>query len=192
MSQLICDPVTENRAIPRVRAWRKSDQFTPAPPKRWLHVLTLPEKPDGLSIGAWICALWELHRHLADEHYGPGFHLIARDEDANRHLLVHPKLKVFAETLVEDINERMTGCNCSGSDCLAGAEQQRALQVRGRRVWNALTPAKRMDAVNEYGGEYGEHISVAVALSPLYFQNNRDEPESPFEIWFLEHLTGAR
>jgi hypothetical protein len=31
-----------------------------------------------------------------------------------------------------------------------------------------------------------------VALSPLYFQNSRDDPESPFEVWFLEHLTGAR
>jgi hypothetical protein len=191
MSQMICDePPFEDRAIERVRPWRKLNRaLTPLPPKRWLHVVTLPEKPDGLSIGAWICALWELHRHLANKLFGPGFHMIARDEDGDRYLLVHPKLKVFAETLVEDINERMTGCNCGGSDCLAGAEQYRALQVRGRRVWNALSPAKRMDAVKDYDGE---RISVAVALSPLYFQNSRDDPESPFEVWFLEHLTGAR
>jgi hypothetical protein len=192
MSQLICDPVTEDRAIPRVRAWRKSDQLTPAPPKRWLLMVRLPRIRDGLSIGARLCALWEIHRHEAGEERGRGFHMIARDAFANRYLLVHPKLRSFATEQVEGINDRMTGCNCGGSDCLAGAEQQRALQVRGRRVWNALTPAKRMDAVNDYDSEYGERISVAVALSPLYFQTSRDEPESPFEGWFLEHLTGAR
>jgi hypothetical protein len=189
MSQLICVPVTEDRAIPRVRAWRKTDQLTPAPPKHWLLIVRLPLIPDGLSIGAWLCALWETHRHEVGEEHGRGFHMIARDAFANRHLLVHPKLRSFAEDLVEGINGAMTNCSCGGSDCLAGAEQFRALQVLGRRVWDRLTPGKRMQLVKDFEGD---RISVAVALSPLFFQQARDDPDSPFEAWFLEHLIGAR
>ena len=163
MSQLICVSVTEDRAIPRLRTWRKSDQLTPAPPKRWLLMIRLPRIPDGLSIGAWLCALWEIHRHEAGEERGRGFHMIARDAFANRFLLVHPKLRSFAEEQVEGINGAMTNCNCGGSDCLAGAEQFRALQVLGRRVWDRLTPGKRMQLVKDYEGD---RISVAVALSP--------------------------
>jgi hypothetical protein len=189
MAKLNCDLLPEDRAIPRVRAWRKADRLTPAPPKGWLHMVTLPRIPDGLSIGAWLCALWETHRYEAVEERGRGHHMIARDAFANRYLLVHPALRGFAEAQVEGINGCMTNCTCGGSDCLAGAEQFRALQVRGKRVWDQLSPAKRMQAVKEYEGE---RISVAVALSPLYFQNHRDDPESPFEGWFLEHLIGAR
>jgi hypothetical protein len=189
MSQLICDPVPEDRAIPRVRAWRTSDQLTPAPPKGWLLMVRLPLIPDGLSIGAWLCALWEIHRYEAGEDLRRGYHMIARDAFANRHLLVHPKLRTFATEQVEGINDRMTGCNCGGSDCLAGAEQFRALQVLGQRVWDRLTPGKRMQLVKDFEGD---RISVAVALSPLFFQQARDDPDSPIEAWFLEHLTGAR
>jgi hypothetical protein len=189
MSQLICDPVTEDRAIPRVRAWRPSDQLTPAPPKGWLLVVRLPLIPDGLSIGAWLCALWETHRHEAGEEFGRGSHMIARDAFANRHLLVHPRLRRFADDLVEGLNGAMTHCNCGGSDCLAGAAQVRALRVLGRRVWERLTPGQRMQRLKDFEGE---RISVAVALSPLLFRQTRDEPDSPFDAWFLEHLIGAR
>jgi hypothetical protein len=190
MSQLICDPAQyEDRAIPRVRAWRKADRLTPAPPKCWLHVVFLPAPPDGLSIGAWLCALSDIQRYEAGEGLGRGHHMIARDAFAGRYLLVHPKLRGFATDVVEGINGAMTGCNCGGSDCLAGTAQCRALQVLGRRVWDQLSPAKRMQAVKDFDGD---RISVAVALSPLYFQNSRNDPESPFEAWFLEHLIGAR
>jgi hypothetical protein len=194
MSQLICDTVTdeeeefEDRAIPRVRAWTATDQLTPAPPDGWLHVVSLRQPPDGLAVGAWLCALWELHRYEASENCR-GHHRIARDGHGDRCLLVHPNLAALAIDLVEGINERMTQCDCGGSDCLAGRQQWRALKVLGRRVWNRLSDVKRLQAAREYrdwGG--GESFSLAIALAPL----DLEAADNPFDISFLEHLTGAR
>jgi hypothetical protein len=195
MSQLICDTVTdeeeafEDRAIPRVRAWTATDQLTPEPPDGWLHVVSLPDRRDGLSIGAWICSLLELKHHEANENHAGRHHMIVRDWRDERCLLVHPDLETFAIELVEGINERMTQCDCGGSDCLAGRQQWRALKVLARRVWNRLSDVKRLQAAREYrdwGG--GESFSLAIALAPL----DLEDADNPFDIGFLEHLTGAR
>jgi hypothetical protein len=195
MSQLICDTVNtdeedefDDRAIPRAQAWTATDQLTPEPPDGWLHVVSLPKTPDGLSVGAWICGLQHVQWHEVEAKC-PGHHMIARDWREERCLLVHPDLATFASQLVEDINGIMTTCTCGGADCLAGPLQWKALKVLGRRVWNRLSDAKRLAAAADYRDYGGEaHFSLAIVLAPL----DLETADSPFNISFLEQITGAR
>jgi hypothetical protein len=191
MTKTICDPVhdfDEDDPIARPRAWKKADQLTPAPPKGWLRMLTLPSIPQGLDIGCWICALWDIERQERPKHLG-AFHTVARNPDGGRVLLVHPILHSFAVGAVVAFNGAITQCDCGGTDCLAGDKQHAALRVLARRAWAKRPIHERIELI-QCSNE--EDIDISMAFEgPAFIPHPRDPCDGP-NSGFLEEITGAR
>jgi len=185
------DDVWDDGPIPHPRRWKAYDRLTPAPPQGWLIMLRLGAKPQGLDIGCWLCALWEIADQERADHIGK-LHMIARDLAGGRVLLVDPLLRVLATGIVADFNSRITGCDCSGGDCLAGAQQYNAMLVRARRAWAWLPLAERIARVQESNED---NISLGMALdgeNPEFLRRQADEHHGGPGMGFLEEITGAR
>jgi hypothetical protein len=170
------------------RPWQASDALTPPPPRGWIIMTRLHPKGTGIDTGVWICALWELEKEeLARAQI---LHVLCRDPDNVRVLVLDPLLLEWATMMIEEFNGRITGCSCGGADCLAGEYQIKGLRVRAQRAWRAMTVPQRFRFLKESGcsweGENPLEVGEAFDEEPAFLTDEN------VTIVLYEELIGAR
>ncbi|MGI4800906.1 MAG: hypothetical protein ACRYG8_44155 [Janthinobacterium lividum] len=139
------DDVDGERSIPRVsEVQARGNSLDPTPPEGWLMFYRYCSAPPVITTdaAAWMFCVATVH--LWEEKHGRirQAHMISRDLNGRRILVVHPDLRKEVVDTVETLNGIFTHCSCGGYDCLESELQFRAGLLFARRGAAQVTPAK--------------------------------------------------
>lgn len=192
MSLTCEDPYDEHQwIVPGVKYVEEDDKILPNPPKGWAIAFTLPNKPyeeygsdADAMIAFWILVVEEAQAITRQVHGGHRRHMIGRNSDGERVLLVHPDYAQDFSDMIDWANGKLNGdCNC-GLACLDKPiqtpknlalpyQQQKTLQSeitkkKFRQYWRDIGEDNRKELV-DYLKEVSEddlpNITVDMILS---------------------------
>lgn len=178
------DDCMEGRSLPFISRCTGANDLDPQPPAGWWAILrydsyTQPVSP--AEVAAWLLCVKEAQSW--SKQVGEPRHMIAREPDGDRVLVVHPDLYLEAHAMIECLNTHLD------EDIGAGAEwfrEQHLLHAAGRtfllRLWSELTVGHIVSDL----GDCGHDTLLIMRLDDL----DGLQPSSIFEL--AELAAGTR
>ena len=182
------DQEDQDRALPRIKQCTGQDGLNPQPPAGWWAVMdySTESTPQPTETGAWFHAI----NHSQDwtRLFGERRHMVVRDADDRRLLVVHPDCRDYAEEMLERLNGTMVECSCGG-ECIHGDLQLKAGRVFAKRKWACMSIPSRLEHCEElaYRGDADDDpVAAGLALEGPEGLNRVNDT-----YWFFE-LANAR